>query len=302
MECKKCSRQLIQEDAVVCYGECKGHFHFDCAQVREVQYRKRTLAEKQSWTCSDCKSDRSKKDASTPGTPSLTDLYTLVMNVSLTLTTVQKDLKDISKSQQHLSDCYDEMDKKMKSLEHINKDVNVLKEALVEKDKQITDLTARVVHVEQYAKRRQLELTNVTTTPGEDLYRIVMKIGELIGVNTTELDIDHVYRLFSSTNKNPPILVEFRTINKRNEWINKRNSTVVTNDKVCGSGYGKNRIFINESLSSHFKSLLWTAKNEAKRLGYKFCWFRNDRILVKKAENDKVFVISCLSDVHKFIK
>lgn len=300
VNCRKCDQLLVAEDAVVCNGDCKGSYHYNCAQVREIQYRKRTLAEKQAWLCPDCKN--LVKNKPTPGTPSIEDVYTIVMNINLSLASLQKEMKDIAASQQFLSNCYEEFSHKFEKLENMNKEIVSLKEEVMSKDKQIKDLSSRVIHSEQYSRRRQLELTNVTSVQGEDLHRVVVQTAALVGVTIDRADIDAVHRLPSNRNNNrPPIIVEFSTRRTRDQLLSKKNTCVVTNKSVLGAGHGNERVFINESLSPYFKNLLWLVKKEAKNKGYKFCWYRSYKILVKKNENEKIIYIAEEDDLKKLI-
>lgn len=295
--CKKCESEVIAEDAVMCYGDCGGAFHFICAQVREVQFRKRSPAEKQQWMCIDCKTSKINKTVSTP---SLDDVYTLVMNMSLTMSAVQKQLTDISTSQQYLSDGYDEIRKKFEMFDNMNKEIDKLKKCVAEKDKQLNDLATRVVHVEQYSRRKHIEFTNVICKQGEDVDSLVINVAKCVGVNLTKGDIQLAHRLPTSGNKTPVIIAELTNRYKRDELIINRYKSIISNKSVVGNDVNNSRIFINESLSPYFKNLFYQVKMLAKEKGYKFVWYRNYKILVKKNEEAKeVLVISDVSQISK---
>ena len=62
---------------------------------------------------------------------------------------------------------------------------------------------------------------------------------------------------------------------------------------------GRERIYISESLTPHYRKLLKTVKEMAKLKEYKFVWWKNDRILVRKEERSPVIVIEKEEDLKK---
>ena len=60
----------------------------------------------------------------------------------------------------------------------------------------------------------------------------------------------------------------------------------------------KQKIYVNESLSSYFRALYAAAKNIKKREKLKFLWFSNSRILLKKGENGKVVIARSFEELN----
>lgn len=289
LQCKVCKEKVIAEDAVQCYLECKGAFHYECAQVKEVQFRKRSPTEKLSWGCSECRQVR--KTNQSPGVVTLSDVHAQLMNMNTTLTSMQREMKDIVTSQKYLSDRYDEMEKKLSVLGKIEKELQVVKEEQREKDKIIDELTNRLVHMEQYSRRHHLEFTNIAVRPDEDLEQTVIDIAQCINVKVTKGDIEVVHRLHSNQKKIPVVIAEFNSRKLRDTLLKNRKKVDLTNENLLGKGYGNNKIGIKESLSPYFKKLFWLCKVKCEESNYKWCWYRNNRILVKKTDNSKEVLV-----------
>lgn len=299
LACKICKELVVAEDAVRCYSECKGAFHFSCAQVKEVQFRKRSTAEKQAWGCPECRQGR--KANLSPGAAGITisDVHALVLSVSATLVSMQKEMKEIATSQKYLSDCYDDLENKLAAFGKVEKDVEVLKAKLDEKEKTIAELANRIAHQEQYSRRFHLEFANITPRPNEDLEEVVINMANHLNVKLSRDDIQVAHRLYSKDKRNPPVIVEFSSRKLRDNILSKRRQTIITNKNLLGAGYSEEKVYINESLSPYFKNLLWLARSECRNKNYKWCWYKNYKIFAKKSDGDMPIVINNASQVSK---
>lgn len=54
---------------------------------------------------------------------------------------------------------------------------------------------------------------------------------------------------------------------------------------------GKTAIYVNEQMTLAYKDLFFKTRNAVKEVGYKFIWFKNNKIFVRKNEGSKVIII-----------
>ena len=62
--------------------------------------------------------------------------------------------------------------------------------------------------------------------------------------------------------------------------------------------FRNNDVFINEHLSPTNRSLFAAANGKKRQLGYKFCWTKGGKILMRKTEESEVISIKCQSDLN----
>lgn len=278
----------IKKEMLTCRS-CQNQFHYNCSLVREAKFKNMSANEKALWTCGNCRGAKPKQlsiaNQLTTESKTLDQIYNVVSNMQTVLESVLNQIKQVSESQQFLADQYDDYISSMKK-------VAVLESQMAEKDKIIDDLSARLVQNEQYSRRTHLELGNVKQEPNEDVEDFVVKLGSKIGVPMEKRDIAAAHRLRAKPGKTPSIIVEFVSRKVRDDYLNKR--------KLANVGE-HNKIYINESLCSYYKNLLRLAKEKAKQENYKFCWFRSNKILVKKTENTTPIVITRIEDLDKVV-
>lgn len=301
--CTKCDLAVLMED-VVCCNSCKANLHYDCAQVKEIQFRKKSAADKIAWLCTDCRTTRNKNSSPNPKT--IDDVFKLVQEVNYTVNSMQikqngveEKLEGVVKSQAFLSEMYEELRKACATIEILHKENQELKAQVIGQNTKIHDLRIRLNSSEQYIRRNQIEVNDVTFQPSENLEQVIINIAEEIGVALKPEDIEVTHRMPSRKKESCPIIVEFNSRKKRNEILNRRYHKVVTNKNILGQGHSDKRIFINESLTPYFKHLLWLTKKYAKENGYKFCWFRKDKIFLKFNEDSNPLAITYEEELEK---
>ena len=112
--CTKCQNDLHVEDAVMCRGVCKGIMCFTCAGVKEVIFRKKTTKERAQWSCISCvkqmklateSNDRTGASFSSKlPTPSLQDIYDLILTVKTDVEYIKKKQDDMEVSLEYISE------------------------------------------------------------------------------------------------------------------------------------------------------------------------------------------------------
>jgi hypothetical protein len=194
---------------------------------------------------------------------------------------IKDTVRHMSESQQFLADQYEDLRNEQKLIRD-------MKSTIESQASTIKDLQSRLVSSEQYSRRLHLELGNIRQTETEDVEKIVMNIAHRVGVPIVERDIAKAHRLKAGEGKTPSIIVEFVNRKIRDRILENRKSIPK-----------EEKIFVNESLCPYYKKLLLLAKDKCRQMNYKYCWFRNNKILVKKHEKSKSITIIKVDDLEK---
>ena len=132
--------------------------------------------------------------------------------------------------------------------------------------------------------------------PNYNTEDVVVKVIEKMGVPFSEQDIAIAHRLRGTQGKTRGIIVKLNSRGKKTEIL--KNKKRISNQTVFGEGEGM--IFVSQSLSPFYRGLLMKAKKAAKENSFKFCWYVDEKILMKKDENATPLVIRNEEDLIKF--
>lgn len=293
MLCGKCNNPVPDDgDYVECKG-CKSFYHFkQCSGLSRSTYTAKSALNKSQWRCVQCREKVSEKPSEIA-----------VEEEESTIQTVLKLVRD-------LRDEIQELRSELSVLKNLHQTVSVceqeiikLREEGVAKDKVIEELTSQVNDIDQYGRNRNLEISNLVVTKDENLNNIAIDIAKKLDVELSASDIDVVHRLPTKNIAYPPkVVIQFVTRKKRDEILAARKKATIKNsDLVKGVAKEHNLvIYINEHLSSFFRSLLWLTKQKAKSVDFKFVWFRRSCVFARKnAETSEIVKIRCLKDIDK---
>ncbi|KAJ2939934.1 hypothetical protein O0L34_g6641 [Tuta absoluta] len=81
-----------------------------------------------------------------------------------------------------------------------------------------------------------------------------------------------------------------------------RNKKIFAKDVILDldETVANDQIYVREAATPNQKKLLWQVKQSLKPT-YKFIWFKDGRILVRKEENSKIFCIYTEGDITKLM-
>lgn len=293
-------KPVAEEQAVKCRC-CAGVYDLKCALIRGVQFDRMSQEMRATWSCLSCRGSTSAKVAKKLANPArqpnenpktVQDVYNVVVEIKSILDSVvaeqvliNQQVRDMSESQQFLSDQYDELQEQLKAAKNL--------EPIVQQNQgKIVDLDWKQVTSEQYSRRAHLELGNVPPKQNEDVEKIVLDAALKHGVELEKNDIAAAHRIHASEGKIPPIIVEFVSRRKRNELLEKRKDVPWSADKV----------YINESLCPYFKKLLFLAKDKCNELDFKYCWFKHNSVFAKLNRDSRTIKIQKFQDLCKIVK
>lgn len=214
-------------------------------------------------------------------------------------------LGKISESQEFLSNQFDELQAEIKIIRKDNKKMKADIEQL-KRDK--TDLGKRVQQLEQcMTKSKQdnnsnsMVITNVPKLSADiDLKHVVLKIGEQVEQPINNDTILNVYQVLNAKRDTYPIVVklkndalkrkcmEFRKLGKKIQF-----EKIVPNVHI----EGKN-INFHQLMEKEYTILLNNAKKAATEKGYKYVWFANGAVLVRKTDDGPITKIRNNNDLE----
>lgn len=278
--CGRCTENVLEEDGCLC-AKCAQKFHFHCSTVKKATWVNYGLVKQKQWRCTKCRDGSSECSTPTAEVDSI-----IIPNPSLKQLNMKMDL--ILKS--HI-----ESKNEMAELKNM---ISELKSELKNRDEKIQELNEKLWIMDQYSRNRNVEICNIPKTQGENLEEIVVNMASKMDITIEARDVDIVHRLPSRNGDVEPIIVQFCSRRVRDQFLSNKKK-VITSYETTGEGMGK--IFINANLNKYFKDLRYKAKQEANNHGYKFVWFKNNKILMKKNESSPyVFSISNEKDLLKF--
>lgn len=298
--CPSCTEQVRRTELKLECTECEYAYHLPCSGVSEATFNSKGNAWKKSWRCQTCKTAKSRgsqcvKNVNEPEERSDITVMLMAMNAKLdTLMSLRETVGSIEKSMQEMSDKYDEVLKQMgehsTEVKQLKKRVERLERTDAEME--IKRLKLQVNDLEWRSRKLNLEFHGIPKSDNEDLLLKVNEIAKKLDVpELTMKDIAAIHRLPCKPDKTPGIIVRFFQQTTKDEWLNKRSVLKRAKDDA----------YILENLTSHDRELLWEAKEWSKESNYKYVWYKNGNVLVRKQDRDKVHVIKSLDDLRKLV-
>lgn len=230
-------------------------------------------------------------DEKTEDSPSLHKLiHTLRHEIKENQKEVQARLLEVEKSQAFIASQYDEINKKLDNVLMLNNKVIELEAAIKSKDIVINDMSNRLIKLEQYSRKNCIEIREVPVSPDENIEDVVIDIGNTMNIPVNTNDIEAVHRLKTAPGKVPAVIVKFNSYKMKMAFIDRKKKTVT----VEGT-----KVYIGESMSPYYRDLFWKAKQKGKDKGFRFIWFKNMNIFLRKEERSPVIKISNEEDLNK---
>ncbi|CAN7994320.1 unnamed protein product [Ixodes hexagonus] len=304
--CLACMKEVSGDSQVLKCTKCNNLYHI--GKCSGVTKKAKNAVDPLTWLCATCKlnTQRQKQqggDQIAEATAETSDhgqaaIMAQIVQTNKKMTEVLTRIENIEKKLNLQSAQHDttiqKLDSQEKTIESIEKSANLLSKQTKEieqlafdNDARIKDLEWAVENMEQYSRRRNIEIHGIAPHVHEDLPTILKNLATRLDLPPPEPDkIEAMHRL-RARDKVAPIIVRFNDRSERDRWVSKR--TALKAD----------HIFINENLTKLQKWLFWNAKECAKERGYSFVWMRNGKILVRQREGSAVIRIDREDDLNK---
>lgn len=307
LSCKACNEVIpVDSEALLCTGQCGGHFHFMCGGFSEAAFRKLSANKKSKWMCVACQSTKISNTKSiinsTSQDPSVSP------DIMEFLKSQYKELKDlfntslseITRSIDYNSNVILELQNDIKDLKTTNKNLQLKCEQLTQENMQIKteikELKFAVTELKQYSRRTNLEISNLPESENEHISEVLSKIEHISQSNITE-DIIAAHRV-PSYNKDRPkaIVVQFKSKDSRDKHL-KILKACKLNASNINPRFTDSPVYVNEHLTPELKSLFFDARKTRVEKQFKFCWVKDGKIFLRKNESSRVLRIKSQEDL-----
>lgn len=199
---------------------------------------------------------------------------------------ILNDLKnhnvELNKNLEFMSNKYEDM--RMKFEEHDRERKEYIKYT--------QDLEDRIEVFEKNSRSSSIEIKNIPKKQGEsklDLPKLTQCIGKALNLDIPASEIQDAYRVNLKSNDNPPIVVKFTTVFRKEEFMRKAKREIKANParlsaQIRAVGYPAGQIFVAEHLTAKTRRLFMLARDYAKSNEFQFCWCSFGRIFLRKKE------------------
>lgn len=282
MLCNTCNDDIYEDDDLKC-SICNGFFHFGCVALRESAFRKMSKTAKQKWSWGKCKYTNDSKTKS----PNLNIKKGNEVNVL-----TNDSFFNLTDSVNFMSEKFDTFGKQLQELLQSMKDLREENKILKEQNNNLRNdfniLYKKVNTLEQKTLDNFVEIVNVPELINEDCKNTVIKIAKSLNV---EIDVINAYRVQSKfSTRSKKIVAELTSKQVKKDLIETSRKRKLIGNSVDVS-WKNEAIYINENLTQFNRNLFFKTKTFARDSGYKFVWFKDYKLFIKKNELTKAIVV-----------
>lgn len=188
---------------------------------------------------------------------------------------------------------------------HISQDNVAIKEHIqvLQSEREKFDIRLRRTEIKQCED--MLVLSGLPKRDDEDLNELLCATASALSV-ISAIEIVDSFRMSSkksvvtaesSTSKCRSVLVRFSSARPGREFISlMKNKKSLLSTEICSS-FPKCRIYVNVYLPADFYHLLKEVRSRAKMLNYKYVWYKENIIFVRRADKEDAFKIYSVKDL-----
>ncbi|CAH1170776.1 unnamed protein product [Phaedon cochleariae] len=283
-----------------CQGSCGGEFHMKCVKL-PPSFSELSTNTGISWKCASC---LQKNDSAL-----LLDHMMQKMNpLFSSVAEIKKQNSEMVKSLEFYGGKIDDFTRKMekfeetvKAVENTQNEVKMLRE---DNNRIRNDLE----FLQQQGRMKNVEIRGVTEKRGENILSIIAKLCEIIDFKLERDDIDSLHRVnsFQTPNKSTEprciILTFTKNVTKNIFMQSAKSNREKLRAKLIDREFEDKPIYINEHLSPGNKVLYKKTRDLCATQNFKFCWIKDCKIFVKKADGDRVIQITNEDSLNKLRK
>lgn len=213
----------------------------------------------------------------------------------------RSESKEMAKSIDFTHEKIDELTKLVKQHDNQIKDckhgIEQLKHDNLFLNRRVDDFNSEVVSWQQYSRANCVDIEGVPMVKEENIMDVVQAVARAVRFELKPEMIDAVDRLGRrglTQSKPPGIIIRFVRRLDKDELM--RLAKVKPGFVASDAGFvSENKIFIRHSMSPDTRALFLWAKDIGRNHGYKFVWFSNGRILMRKVEGSSVIHVTSRS-------
>lgn len=306
-KCASCNKQF--NDGVQCQG-CKRHLDFSCASITEVGYRKLGAERRASWRCPICRgASPSPRSDHEPISLEMimSELRDMKRQLSSLPTLVEEmrgikdDITELKKSCEFTSSKVDEFQNRLLEMERKFPDIVQLQERLSQADDELIRLRGELQARDQLGRLNNVEIKGVPLKRNENLYTIIDTLGKTVGYEVAKSQINYIARVPIPNTKDKSIVVSFLNRYTKEDFVASARAKKIILARDLGYHDSQVRIFVNDHLSPHMKSLLTKTKALARTMEYQYVWVKFSKVHLRKNDSSHVIIIRTEKDLNKII-
>lgn len=164
-------------------------------------------------------------------------------------------------------------------------------------ERTLQDLEMRLVYMEQYSRKSNLEIQGVIRKDDESITEIISKVGSAISEPIDDTDIEACHRVPTRNADRSHIIVQFKSRTKRDTVLKKAKKTRLTNSDLGLEN--TTPVYVNEHLCPAQKKLLAMAVKKKHEHHWKSVWSFNGKIFAKEGDDSPIVSITRESDLGK---
>lgn len=306
-KCKSCNRVTKQRQVKIKCNDCDSLFHGSCVNMSEedVTFMQ---AENEIFRCDNCKKTRREsmrfESAVEKSGGRNNDVIMLLREMQEDSKKQFKHLEDeLGNSVENchagileLRTMFDEQSKIIKAYEE---KFEAMSQENTHLKKRVKALESELDNTEQYSRVNCLELNGIPETKTENVYDVIKSVGNALGMDITEEQIDACHRMGSKQEgKKRGIIVKFTRRTVKEEMLSKRKVKRNFNTHDLGfRGTAADVVYINESLTPVRRKILNAARALKKEKGYTYVWVKNGRIFLRKNDGDPAIVATSVEQL-----
>lgn len=288
-KCTCCSKSTAGAYAVGC-GNCGKWFHITCVGVTRAEHKNYAEEFKKEdgkkWYCKTCRDEVQNSNKKSKANPAVTIEPT---EGSLTL---QDVMNKLNKMEQKYDKVYNLYEKQIKINEELQNEVGEMR-------KQLEQLQEEQKKQQQHWIKKNVIITGIPIiNEKEDTKQLVAKIENILEVENAPITAYRIGRKIKGSVV--PIKIEFEMEKHKNKFMEASKTKKLSTKDI---GYEENKpVRIRHEMTKENRELFKEALNFKIQNEYKFLWFKNSTLLIRKDEVAKPFIIKNKHDLNKLPK
>ena len=168
---------------------------------------------------------------------------------------------------------------------------------------QVAVLRERIMDMEQYQRRANIEVANLPEVAGEDPYELVVASAKAAGVNINKEDIDVCHRVPTKGKGPRPLIARLQRTKTRDDILDKgRKRKGIPVAEIIpdyqAADPNKAKVYLQEHLTQELKQLFYLARLKKTELDWKYAWARGGRIFMRKDDGSRITRIASEADLE----
>lgn len=236
------------------------------------------------------------------------EISIMIRQVSKQMKSQKDQMKKLTDSYDFMSDAFDKLQSELTKIRNENKLMkkDIIQLQINEKNliKRIQSLERNDMVVRQSNNENHMIITNMPKINDNiNLKEVITKIGEQVGYHVPGEEVIEVFQNENKDRKTYPIIVKLRNQNLKKKCMDFRKNGNLVDVKTLLpniTGHDSNINFYH-LIEKELSELLKKTKTIAKNKTYKYVWYRNSTILVRKTDGSVIIKINNVRDLDKIV-